>query len=532
MRITVLVLTATLAAACGGAAEEGTKGTDPTKTTAKKTTPGDVSFEAPPYDIKGVVFEPEALGRPGMSLVESKKKTTLEKQRKLFVDTKEPVQKEAQAAVLATMLYLDAKTKSPDEQAKAYTEARQALRDAAQISGKNVDDITLRLMGTYDFYLDDFASAATNWQALVEKNPKDKEVDQHRAWWVLSLLRQFKNAEALAAVKSETISDKQPELAYVAAWAKWRTNDDAGAWQAIIAAAKGWKDNPGREAVDRDVLLFAGRANVPFDQVVPQLQWIKDPKDPFERLAKLGVQSYGFAGRWTDGVTAIDKALAVGGQALPANQKPVLRYQQAEFEVRLDAPDTAAKFAKQALEALPACGKECSDKEKQEIITEIFNMGKLFHVLYATANDQRYYQPAKDIYVSTFSMISDATQKAENKKNFEVLEKTLANTKVGTGTHQKEAISTLLSRHNQEAQACYESVLAANPKLGGAVIVNLEIEQAGNVRGVSTEPKAGLADLSAVAGCLAERAKSWKLPKRGQAGSTRIKLTYNMSPKK
>jgi tetratricopeptide (TPR) repeat protein len=534
MRITVLVLAASLVAACGGAAEEGTKATDPTKGGAKKTTPGDVSFEVPPIDVKGVVFEPEALGRPGMSLVESKKKTTLDKQRKLFVDTKDPVQKEAQAAVLATMLYLDVKSKSADEQAKAYTEARQALRDAAQISGKNVDEITLRLMGTYDLLLDDYASASTNWQALVDKNPKDKEVGQHRAWLVLSLLRQFKNADALAAVKNETITDKQPELAYVAAWAKWRSNDDAGAWQAMVAAAKGWGSNPGRDALERDVLLFAGRANVPFDQAVPQLQSIfgKAPKEQSETLAKLGVQSYSFAGRWTDGITAIDKAIAVGGQALPANQKPVLRYQQAEFEVRLDAPDTAAKFAKQALDEFPACGTSCSDKEKQEIITNIFNMGRLFHVLYATANDQRYYQPAKDIYVWTFSLISDTKQKAENKKSFEMLEKTLANTKVGTGTHQKEAISTLLSRHNQEAQACYESVLAANPKLGGAVILNLEIEQAGNVKGVSTEPKAGLADISAVAGCLGERAKTWKLPKRGQAGSTRIKLTYNLSPRK
>jgi hypothetical protein len=532
MRITVLVLAASLVVACGGASEEGPKSTDPTKPGAKKTTPGDVSFEVPPIEVKGVVFEPEALGRPGMSLVEAKKKTTLDKQRQLFVSTKDPVQKEAQAAVLATMLYLDAKNKSPDEQTKAFTEARQALRDAAQISGKNVDEITLKLMGTYDLYLDDYVSAATNWQALVEKNPKDKEVSQHRAWWVLSLLKAFKNADALAAVKNETISDKQPELAYVAAWAKWRNNDDAGAWQAIVAAAKGWKDNPGRDALDRDVLLLAGRANVPFDQVVPQLQWLKEPKEPSERLAKLGVQSYGFAGRWNDGVNAIDKAIAVGGRDLPANQKPVLRYQQAEFEVRLDAPDVAAKFAKQALEELPACGKECSDKEKQEIVIGVFNMGKLFHVLYATANDQRYYQPAKDIYVSTFSMITDSAQKAENKKNFEVLEKTLANTKVGTGTHQKEAISTLLSRHNQEAQACYEGVLVSNPKLGGAIVLNLEVEQAGNVKGLSTEPKAGLADLSAVAGCLAERAKTWKLPKRGQAGSTRIKLTYNLAPRK
>ena len=46
---------------------------------------------------------PDALGSPGMPLVEAKRKTTLEKQRQTFEKTKDPVQKEAQAAILATI---------------------------------------------------------------------------------------------------------------------------------------------------------------------------------------------------------------------------------------------------------------------------------------------------------------------------------------------------------------------------------------------------------------------------------------------
>ena len=107
------------------------------------------------------------------------------------------------------------------------------------------------------------------------------------------------------------------------------------------------------------------------------------------------------------------------------------------------------------------------------------------------------------------------------------LEQTLKNTKAGTGTHDKDAIGALLGRHNQEVQACYEQGLAANPKLGGRLVVNLEAEQSGAIKGAATEPKAGLADMSAVAGCVAEHAKAWKLPKRGMAGTTRIKLTYS-----
>ena len=96
----------------------------------------------------------------------------------------------------------------------------------------------------------------------------------------------------------------------------------------------------------------------------------------------------------------------------------------------------------------------------------------------------------------------------------------------------RSRIGALLDRHSQEVQACYEATLAANPKLAGTVTLNLETDQTGVIKGVSTDPKAGLADLSAVAGCVAEHARSWKLPKRGTAGTTRIKLTYAMSLRK
>ena len=113
----------------------------------------------------------------------------------------------------------------------------------------------------------------------------------------------------------------------------------------------------------------------------------------------------------------------------------------------------------------------------------------------------------------------------------DTLEKTLKNTKAGSGTHEKQAIGVLMQRHSQEVQACYEDALAANPKLAGTLTVTLESDATGDIKGVATDPKAGVADLSAVAGCAAGYAKSWKLPKRGMAGSTRIKLVYQLSKK-
>jgi hypothetical protein len=528
--------------ACGSSAKDymttpnGAGGGDGagSATPSKPAAAGDVSFEVPVVEIKGLVFEPEALGRPGMPLVEPKKKTTVEKQRITFTSTKDPVQKEAQAAILATLLYQKAKDDKASEKA-LWTEGRQALRDAAQVSGDKVDEITLRLLGSYELLLEDYPAAEKAWGMLVNKAPKDKEAPYNRAWWAYSLLKQFKNADALAAVKDEALSDKQPELAYATAWAKWRNNDDAGAWTAIVAAAKGWGQNPLRDALDRDVYLFAGRSNVSFAEVTPQMLAVfgaKQKGQQYEVLAKLGLQSYGFAGRWADGVAALDKAVDVAGDTMPANDRPVVRYSQADFTVRLDAPDAAAKFAIKAIEALPACGAKCSEKDKQDIVYGVYGMGRLFHVLYATANDVRYYQPAHDLSAATVALIMDNTKRAEAQKDQTVLEQTLKNTKAGTGTHDKGAIGALLGRHNQEVQACYEAVLAANPKLGGTVTVNLEADSTGAIKGVSTEPKAGLADMSAVAGCVGEHAKTWKLPKRGMAGATRIKLSYTMSARK
>ncbi|MGE0399324.1 MAG: AgmX/PglI C-terminal domain-containing protein [Kofleriaceae bacterium] len=521
-------------AACGGAQSTGTgtSGSGSGSGGNKPTAAGDAVFDVPVIEIRGLVFEPEALGRPGMPLVDAKKKTTIEKQRQVFASAKDPVQKEAHAAILATLLYQKSKDDKANEK-DLLTEARKALRDAASLSGDKVDEITLRLLGSYELLLEDFAAAEKAWAMLVNKDPKNKEVQYNKAWWAFSLLKQFKNSEALAVVKDETLSEKQPELAYAAAWAKWRTGDDAGAWTALVTASKGWGSNPGREAIDRDLYLFAGRAkNVALSEVTGPLFTVmgaKDKRQQFQVLAKLGLESYQFAGRWQDAVNAIDKAFEVGGDTVMPNEKPVLRYQQAQFSIPLDQPELSAKIAKQMMEALPACGAKCSEEDKQQLIKNTYGMGRLFHVLYATANDVRYYQPAHDIYTETVGKIMDNQLRADAQKDIAVLETTLKNTKAGTGTHDKAAIGALLQRHNQEVQACYETALSSNPKLAGTLVLNIESDETGVIKGASTEPKAGVADMSAVAGCVAEAAKTWKLPKRGSRGATRIKLSYNLA---
>ncbi len=522
-------------AACGGAQDPATTpgGVGGAAGGAEPGVAGDATHELPVFEVKGIVFQPEALGRPGMPMVAAKKKTTVQKQRTTVAAAKDPVVRQAQAAVLATMLYEQAKSLPEDQSKPLLTEARQTLRDAGAAAGKNIDELTLRLLGSYEIQLEDWAAAETAWAGYVAMTPKAKDAPYNRAWWAYSLLKQNKNAEALEVVKNEPLTEAQPELAYVTAWAKYRTNDDAGAWQAIAVAAKQW--NGAREPLERDVFLFASRSSVSLAEVTPQLFSVFNAKQggpQFDVLAKLGLTAYEYAGRWTEGVASLEKALAIAGATTPPAMLPVIRFKQADFTVRLDTPEVAAKYAKQAVEALVPCGKECSDDDKQGIVLRVAGIARLFHFLYATANDIRYYQPANDLYLLTIPLIMDAKQRAEYNTGAQNLQTTLKNTKVGTGIHDKEAVSIVVNTHLQEVQACYEARLVANPRLGGALAVTFEIETSGAVKGITTEPKAGLADVSAVAGCVAEAVKDWKFPKRGSEGTTRVTAKYNLTARK
>lgn len=518
---------------CGGPPKEETTPDKGGGGPGKPAAAGDVSLDLPPIKIEGLVFEPEALGRPGMPTYAPKRPTTLPQQLKIFGAAKDPVDKQAQAAVLATMLYNNSKTQTGPAATALITQARDVLRVVQAYAKDKVEDVTLRLLGSYEIQLEDWSAAEKAWEALVAKAPKDPNVNEHKAWWIYTLLQQNKNAEAAKIAAAETPTDKQPLLAYAIAWAKWRTGDDAGAWTAIAAAAGGWGNYANKEALERDVFLFAGRSSVARDQVIPALYKLfgaKQVGQQYEVLSKLGQAAYQFAGRWADAAATLEDALKLQ-TTIPAADKMRLPFFIATFLVPLDQPDATARKAKESIAAMPAC-TQCKPDEKQAIVQQIYGIARIFHLMYATANDVRFYQPAHDLYAEAIPLIMETKVRDEAKRDLDTLQKTLKNTKVGTGTHEKQAMGVLIQRHNQEVQACLEDQLAANARLAGQVTIDLESDATGAILGSSSEPKAGVADLSAVAGCILAHAKDWKLPKRGMAGKTRIKLVYNLAPKK
>ena len=500
---------------------------------SKPAQAGDVSIEVPGFQIKGKVFEPQALGRPGIPTSPPKKKTTIEAQRKLVASTKDPVVKQAHAVGLASMIYMEAKAKNAaDPDKKLMEDARNVMRETIAGVGDKAEDVSLLFLASYEMFFEDWAAAEKAWTALITLAPKHPDIKYFKTWLAYAQLRQFKNAEALATVKGESY-DKNPELAYVTAWAAWRANDDAGAWTAMVSAAKGWTGS--RQIIDDELYLFAARSNTTLDQAAQQLIGVFNAKQSaqvYDVYVKLGVEAYGYSGRWADAIAAIDKALATIGKAVPVQHVPDLRYSQADFTVRLDNPEQAAKYAKMAVDALPACGAKCPPEKQQNLIGAVAGIARVFHFVYATSNDVRYYGPANELYLMTIPLIMDANTRAERNSDAAKLQATMKNTKAGTGTHDKDAIRVLAERHNAEIQTCYEGVLVSNPKLGGNLTLMLESDQTGVIKGATTEPKGGVADMAAVATCVTEAAKTWKLPKRGMAGNSRIKLSYALAPKK
>ena len=498
------------------------------------TAAGDESVEVPSIDVKGVLLEPAAFDTYGMAGADPKKKTTLEAERKTFASQKDILQKQAHAIILATMLFRESGSKTGADQKALLDEARQALRDAVAAAGpKQVDELALQLLARYEMMNADYESGAKAWEQLVTLFPKDKEVEVSRGWWAFCLLKQWKNAEALALV-----NDKSPEQTYVAAWAKYRTGDNAGAWAAMKKVLATWtspaavKDNSEREGVIRnEALRFAARTGTPLPDAQTTLAgvWGKQPGEVYELDKKLSA-AMKFSGRWTDAIAANQAALGIGRP--PPNEKVAILLENAQYQVKLDDPATSQKYATDAVNALPTCGQACTAQDAENVVETVFNIAARFHLNYAAANDTRYYQPAHDLYQLVLPKIMNTPVRQQAGDYSGKLESTKAVMKPNLGRVGKDVAANVINEHNQEVQACYESVLAANPKVAGNIVLTLDVEQSGAIKGASSDPKGGAQDLSAVAGCVVDRAKVWKLPARGSAGSTRIKITYATSLRK
>jgi tetratricopeptide (TPR) repeat protein len=517
-----------VAAGCGGAA---------TKT--DKTTPGSTETTASGADaavevsipIIGERYVPDALGRPGMPLVEGKKKLPVDKQRAAIEKTKDPEDLEVLSQVLATTLYQAAKAeKDPAKQSAGIDDARTVLKQAVEKNGgKAVDENTLKMLGTIAFIKADYAAAEQAWSDLVKLKPKAADINESRTWWGHALLLQNKNAAAVAAMSELAPTPTAPEAAYITAWAKFRTGDMAGAFQAIGAANKGWKEPSSKGAVASDYMLFATYANASLDESIAAVVAAIGKESEAPALINLSRLLHS-AGRYTDAIAAVEKVLA--GGKITKIEVPTLRVQQMVSALTADMPKESAAFGKQALDALAACGADCS-KNLEAIRMQVRNTAQRFHSNYATSQDDRFYQPARDMYAAVAQAGDGSADLASQAKGIDTVKANVAAGKLQSkGIHDKSVVIDTMQLHQFEVKTCYEAVLAGAPAVGGGVALTLEFDMKGAVTGATTNPAAGVADLSAVASCVVEHARTWRLPARGTPGVTRATIKFELSSKK
>src|SRR5438045_2598296 len=63
--------------------------------------------------------------------------------------------------------------------------------DAAAPAGDKFDEVTLRLLGSYELLFEDYPAAEKAWGGLVTSAPKDKDIQTNKAWLAYSQLMQF-----------------------------------------------------------------------------------------------------------------------------------------------------------------------------------------------------------------------------------------------------------------------------------------------------------------------------------------------------
>jgi len=524
-----LVLALTLPA-CG----PGTKsdGTGPSGGEQAHGTDIDITFEA--VTLTGLYFQPEGLDRPSMLL--ARKKTTLDKQRAALKKAK-PDAKADEAVILATMLYEAAQRDGDDKRRTTLLEeARTALREAEPTADPKAKAIVEHNLACLSYEIGDQTGAADALRKAIEASPTDALTAERRAYLAYYLVRANQNAEAAAAIKGLAPSKDAPEQAYAIAWASWRGGDLETARAAILAAARGWRAKAYLPALRRDVLLLAGRTGMSVDDTVALAGAYADlakddPKLKSHDAAVLATllsmhQSFLAAGRLADAIALVDRIVKLPGLN-PADLSR-LRLEQANGARRLGRAADMVAFAKQGIEQLRSCAK-CDGKETEAAHKLLFGWARLANTYYATSQDERWYDAARELYALYLSMPGGADAATVQNENV-TLEANHARAKPGAGVHDKNAFLYILDGYSAQIIACYEDVLQREPKLGGALKLQLEVSDKGEVAGASSDPKAGQAGLASVGTCAIARARTWAFPMRTQPGVTRLTVAYVLQP--
>jgi len=429
------------------------------------------------------------------------------------------------------------KLQKQKEQAEAdhknfRVEARDALRKL--FDAGNREEATLQMLSVAEMTLGEDDAATKVFEEAV-KLPDSKNLDYYKTWLTLEYLKADRNADALALVDGWDRSNVKGSIdqlaAYVTAWAKFRAADYPAAVAEITKSVELWGNRPGRDEVTEEAAFFMARAGTPVADADAALTKLTGGNaDKRYRFLYFLAQQYQAAGYFANGAEVL-KLLASGDvrDPVPINDQMAFRFERATMELMADHPTEAANLLLEAYSLLEPCGESCSAGYKDAVAKSIAQYGTLFHTLYATSLDEKYYEPAKmlyDFYVNKM----DQPDKEVIRGYLGRLTDTKENADPRQGKHDTETMTKALQLKQNVVKACYESRLAFDPKLAGPLKLTLNVTNTGTVEGVTTEPAPGKDGMAFVAGCLTERAKSWTFPGRTVPGNTAVVWPLEFAP--
>jgi hypothetical protein len=517
-----LAVLALAVAACGGS-----PAATPAPAAPAPGDPVDEEHTLPELALEGHRFTPRARVLPPMPRV-TKGKTTLAAARKKLAR-----RGQLDAQIFAGLAWAEADrpaaiTAGTDAALRA--EARAALRDAAAAAGAKAEPMTLEMQGAAEVWLGDDAAAATAYRALLARAPEHPSRVAIAAQLAAIELRQGHGADAAALVAGWTPDQVTPLEAYVQAWAAFTTGDAPTARAAIVSARRRWPEAGTRAGLDGDLVLILVRTDTPPAEAAAAIAAIAGEDAGLRgRLLRELAAGYWAAGASAAASDAIDLVVAGPPPANPV-ELVTLRFQQAEHRFRLDDPEGAATRAIEAVAGLGPCAAACAGKLAADVAARLTQLAQFSHSVYLTTRDPRHAAAARRLYAAYLER-PDRHDTAQFKGYLARLDDSERNPPATAASHGAKLLGDLALVRREELTACYEAVRLREPALEGAIRLSLEISAPGEVVGVASDPAGGAAGLGAVATCLAERVRAWRIPARATPGVTRVHLPLVLRPR-
>ncbi len=480
-----------------------------------------LEFEA--LEIKGITFSPAALDFAEMPGNGTYVKRSIADQKKK-ADKAKGAAKLSEGKDLALVLWYTPPTGEPKEikkQLKAQREQALVVLTAIAADPAANEDL-LSAYATAEQAVGDKGKAAAAWDKVITKFPKSPKLVRYQA------LRDYLALQArqpLPFPLPEKLEGAPYELAYVAAWSKFRAADKAGALAAINAAAKGWTNLETLPAVRRDVMIIYARSGGDANEAYALLEELaKKDKGDMGRSSEALADAYSYAGEYDASSTLRDKQ-ATG--AAPARVGEI-RLAQALVNYRLLRPDVAADAALAAWTAVqdPAAPVEL----REAVAKQIVNFGMIFHSEYAKTHDPRFAAPAKKLYTTYLTIPGrpDAAKvQGELLPNLDSTIKTYGAGAAGAagGLLDQQTVQRHVGSYLEQVGACFEAQLQGDPTLTFTGKLVFVVGADGKVSDAKFEGPAEADKGAAVGKCIVARAGTWSFP----ASGTPAKVSYPFS---